>query len=162
MFWVNRPLKPLLCLAGMSRASWCEIWSPTPSMNLPFAFTSTSCPAPGALWSIRPLSLKVGSNIDISFKKVLRCDFVTFYCHHSKHLKGHLVVLIVYFFSSIPPPSSHSAPFQCESDCNWRGHSAGFMETPRRTQRSCDTLHDPVRLQTRLDSWRMAGASKRR
>lgn len=36
-------------------------------MNLPFAFISTSCPAPGALWSIRALSLMVGfSNIIIS------------------------------------------------------------------------------------------------
>lgn len=61
--------------AGVSRASLCKIWSPTPSMNLPFASTLTSSPARGAPWSIRLLSLKVGIK---SFCIVLLCLFCLF------------------------------------------------------------------------------------
>lgn len=68
----------------------------------------------------------------------------------------------VHFVFSFSPPSSHATSFQHQSDSNWRRHRTCFMEAPRWTQRTCDTLHNPVCLQKWLDSWGVAGDGKGR
>lgn len=74
----------------------------------------------------------------------------------------HLQWFVTLIFSSFPSHSSQSTPLFCESDSDWRGYSTGVMETPRWSQHCCDTLHRPLRLQTRLESRGMASVAKRR
>lgn len=149
----------------MSRTFWCVIWSPTRDMNLPSAFTSTCCPAPGALWSIRPPYLKV-VNISLLAPNISIILCLTTQLSHcvvcgNQSAASQWLTHNIWTCASHPShlPSSHAASRSCEGDSDWSGHGAGFVEAARRAHRSGDTLHGAVRLQTGLDSWRMAGAA---
>lgn len=148
----------------MSRTFWCEIWSLTQGMNLPSDCTSTCCPAPGAQWSIRPPYLKV-INFSLGLKISASSPASQFsFAVASLSVMNRLHLGASQTFFKLPSHlcSSHTASFSREGYPDRSGHGAGFVETTRPTQRSCDTLHSPVRLQTGLDSWGVEGAAERR